>query len=83
VGKANILENGDEKIMVRPEWFEISSEPGFISGTILSEEFFGSKTRFVIQSEKNTLLADFDTIASENLRIGDRISLRAKKIWKI
>ena len=83
VGKANILSNDDGKFMVRPEWFEISSNEGFISGTILSEEFFGSKTRFVVQTEKNTILADFDTISSENLRVGDRISLKAKKIWKI
>jgi len=88
VGKANIIENNGKRIMIRPEWFEIASEFEkseviSFSGTILAEEFLGSKTRFVLQSGNNTLTADFDTIDSENFRIGDRISLKAKKNWKL
>ena len=95
VGKANILQKDDKKFMVRPEWFEIApavsafengivpADTVLLSGTILNEEFLGSKTRYVVQTEENTILADFDTISSENLRVGDRISLKAKRICKI
>ncbi|MBO6218913.1 MAG: TOBE domain-containing protein, partial [Treponema sp.] len=58
-----------------------------LSGTVLSEEFLGSKSRFVIQSdstsEKEIITADFDTISCENVRIGDRIILAAKKFWEM
>ena len=98
VGKANMLKKGEKKLMIRPEWFEIapqaqSYEQGLIpadtvllSGTILAEQFLGSKSRFVIQTgtpgAKETITADFDTIEAENLRVGERITVRAKKIWE-
>ena len=98
VGKANMLKKGEKKLMIRPEWFEIAPAPlayeqGLVpasaillSGTILAEQFLGSKSRFVIQTSntesKETITADFDTISAENLRIGDRITVRAKKIWE-
>ena len=98
VGKANMLKKGEKKLMIRPEWFEIapqaqSYEQGLIpadtvllSGTILAEQFLGSKSRFVIQPDtpdaKETITADFDTIEAENLRVGERITVRAKKIWE-
>ena len=85
--------------MIRPEWFEIAPatlayEQGIVpadtillSGTILSQSFLGSKSRFVIQTSnteaKETVIADFDTIESESLRVGDRITVRAKKKWRI
>ena len=99
VGKANIIKKNDEKLMIRPEWFEITpqaftyeqgivpAETTLISGIILSHEFLGSKSRFIIQTcsteSKETITADFDTIASENLRIGDQITLKAKRICKL
>lgn len=98
VGKANMLKKGEKKLMIRPEWFETAPAPlayeqGLVpasaillSGTILAEQFLGSKSRFVIQTSntesKETITADFDTISAENLRIGDRITIRAKKIWE-
>ena len=98
VGKANFIKKGDEKIMIRPEWFELihpshAHEQGLIpagtillSGTILSEQFLGSKSRFVIQTSntesKETVTADFDTIEAENLRVGDGITVHAKKFWE-
>lgn len=98
VGKANMLKKGEKKLMIRPEWFETAPAPlayeqGLVpastillSGTILAEQFLGSKSRFVIQTSntesKETITADFDTISAENLRIGDRITVRAKKIWE-
>ena len=98
VGKANMLKKGEKKLMIRPEWFEtapatLAYEQGLVpasaillSGTILAEQFLGSKSRFVIQTSntesKETITADFDTISAENLRIGDRITVRAKKIWE-
>lgn len=97
VGKANLIKKGEKSLMIRPEWFEIAPQsPAYeknllpadkilLSGTVLSEEFLGSKSRFVIQSdstsEKEIITADFDTISCENVRIGDRITVRAKKIW--
>ena len=97
VGKANIIKKGSDKLMIRPEWFEIANQPlayeqGIVpaetillSGTILSQSFLGSKSRFVIQTNSNgeneTITADFDTIESENLRVGDKITVRAKKSW--
>ncbi|WP_296852612.1 ABC transporter ATP-binding protein [Treponema sp.] len=99
VGKANLIKKGEKSLMIRPEWFEIAPQPPayeknllpadkiLLSGTVLSEEFLGSKSRFVIQSdstsEKEIITADFDTIFCENVRIGDRIILAAKKFWEM
>ncbi len=99
VGKANFVKKGEKSLMIRPEWFEIAPQsPAYeknllpadkilLSGTVLSEEFLGSKSRFVIQSdsssEKEIITADFDTISCENVRIGDRIILAAKKFWEM
>ena len=99
VGKANLIKKGEKSLMIRPEWFEIAPQsPAYeknllpadkilLSGTVLSEEFLGSKSRFVIQSdstsEKEIITADFDTISCENVRIGDRIILAAKKFWEM
>ncbi len=99
VGKANFLKRDEKNLMIRPEWFEILSEafayqkeiiPAdkiILSGTILSHEFLGSKSRFVIQTnntqEKETITADFDTIESEKLRIGGQITIEVKKTWEI
>ena len=99
VGKANLIKKGEKSLMIRPEWFEIAPQsPAYeknllpadkilLSGTVLSEEFLGSKSRFVIQSdsssEKEIITADFDTISCENVRIGDRIILAARKFWEM
>lgn len=99
VGKANLIKKGEKSLMIRPEWFEIAPQsPAYeknllpadkilLSGTVLSEEFLGSKSRFVIQSDsssgKEIITADFDTISCENVRIGDRIILAAKKFWEM
>ena len=98
VGKANFIKKDEKTLMIRPEWLEIAppqvkSDQSLIlasnillSGTILSENFLGSKSRFVIQTDntsaKETITADFDTIASENLRVGDRILVSARKTWE-
>ena len=97
VGKANFIKKDEKTLMIRPEWLEIApASPAceqsvipagaiLLSGTILSEQFLGSKSRFVIQtsstSAKEIITADFDTIESENLRIGGQITVRAKKSW--
>ena len=99
VGKANLIKKGEKSLMIRPEWFEIAPQSSayeknllpadkiLLSGTVLSEEFLGSKSRFVIQSDsssgKEVVTADFDTISCENVRIGDRIILAAKKFWEM
>ncbi|WP_294428487.1 ABC transporter ATP-binding protein [uncultured Treponema sp.] len=98
VGKANFITKGEQKLMIRPEWFKIAQDavksdqsliPAdkiFINGTILSEQFLGSKTRFIIQTNstesKEIVTADFDTISSENLRVGSRISLEVNRFWE-
>ena len=97
VGKANFIKKDEKTLMIRPEWLEIApASPAceqsvipagaiLLSGTILSEQFLGSKSRFVIQtsstSAKEIITADFGTIESENLRIGGQITVRAKKSW--
>lgn len=99
VGKANFLKKDEKTLMIRPEWFKIAqnvlkSEQSLVpaskillGGTILSEQFSGSKTRFVIQTSstesKEIITADFDTIDCESLRAGDRISLEVQKFWEI
>ena len=99
VGKANFIKKDEKTLMIRPEWLEIAppqvkSDQSLIlasnillSGTILSENFLGSKSRFVIQTDntgaKETITADFGTIASENLRVGDRILVTVKKFWEM
>lgn len=98
VGKANFITKGEQKLMIRPEWFKIAqnavksdqslipADKIFINGTILSEQFLGSKTRFIIQTNstesKEIVTADFDTISSENLRVGSRISLEVNRFWE-
>lgn len=99
VGKANFIKKDGKTLMIRPEWFKIAQIPFkseqnivpadtiLLSGTILSEEFLGSKSRFIIQTSntdsKETITADFDTIDVETLRIGEQITLHAKKSWEI
>ncbi|WP_407427150.1 ABC transporter ATP-binding protein [Treponema sp.] len=89
VGKANILKKSEKRYMIRPEWFKIAqkSQNFLLSGTILSEEFLGSKCRFIIQcdstDEKELITADFDTIECENLKIGSHISFEAVKFWEL
>ena len=99
VGKANFIKKDEKTLMIRPEWLEIAppqvkSDQSLVlasnillSGTILSENFLGSKSRFVIQTDntgaKETITADFGTIASENLRVGDRILVTVKKFWEM
>ena len=99
VGKANLIKKGEKSLMIRPEWFELAPQsPAYernllpadkilLSGTVLSEGFLGSKSRFVIQSDsssgKEIITADFDTISCENVRVGDRILLVAKKFWEM
>ncbi len=101
VGKANFIQRGSEKFMVRPEWFKIVSGSGewpcepagtgivpaetiVLSGRVLSHEFLGSKSRFVIMTDAGTkITADFDTIESENIELGAKITLASKKCWKM
>ena len=99
VGKANLIKKDGKLLMIRPEWFELAPSPAksdqaivfkstiLLSGIVLSEEFLGSKSRFVIQTdssgEKGLVTADFDTILSEHIRIGDRITVSARKCWEM
>lgn len=99
VGKANFIKRDVENLMIRPEWFKIAENPSkydqnlipadkiLVSGTVLSEEFLGSKSRFVIQTfgteGKEVVTADFSTIDSGNIRVGDKISIEAEKVWRI
>ena len=98
VGKANFIKKDEKTLMIRPEWLEIAPQQVksdqslvlarniLLSGTVLSENFLGSKSRFVIQTDntsaKETITADFDSIESENLRVGDRILVSARKTWE-
>lgn len=99
VGKANFIKKDGKILMIRPEWFKIAEQTVtsdqsivlaskiLLIGTILAEEFLGSKLRFIIQTDssqtKEIITADFDTIDCENLRVGGRISLEAKKVWEL
>ena len=99
VGKANFIKKDGKILMIRPEWFKIAEQTVtsdqsivlaskiLLTGTILAEEFLGSKLRFIIQTDssqtKEIITADFDTIDCENLRVGGRISLEAKKVWEL
>ena len=99
VGKANFLKNSEKKLMIRPEWFRIAQSVSkydqnlvpadkiLLTGTILSEQFLGGKTRFVVQTDstesKEIITADFDTIECEDFRVGSRISLEVTKSWEI
>lgn len=99
VGKANFIKKDGKNLMIRPEWFKIAQNSSrfeqslvpadkiLLGGTILSEEFLGSKTRFVVQTSntdgKEAVTADFDTIFCSELRIGSRILLEAAKFWEL
>lgn len=99
VGKANFIKKDGKILMIRPEWFEVARIPEksersllsidkiLLSGTILSEEFLGAKSRLIIQTESanesEIVIADFDTIDCGSIRPGDRISLIARKSWKM
>ncbi|MBB5226989.1 ABC transporter ATP-binding protein [Treponema ruminis] len=99
VGKANFIKKDGKTLMIRPEWFKLAqgslksdqnlvpADVILVGGRILSEEFLGSKTRFVIQTSttesKEIVTADFETIFCDNLRIGDTILLEAAKKWQI
>lgn len=91
VGRANFIEENGKTLMIRPEWFslndEISSnspvisssvEKSTISGTVLSCEFLGAKTRFVVELENKTqiIIVDLNTFESKNIKIGKEIFLK-------
>ncbi|MCR4821676.1 MAG: ABC transporter ATP-binding protein [Treponema sp.] len=99
VGKANFLKKSEKRLMIRPEWFKICQasqswekdlipqDKIILSGTLLSEEFLGSKSRFIIQTDnsesKEIITADFETISCQSLRLGDRIVIEAVKFWEM
>ena len=75
VGKANFIKKDGKILMIRPEWFKIAEQTVtsdqsivlaskiLLTGTILAEEFLGSKLRFIIQTDssqtKEIITADF------------------------
>ncbi|MBQ0052736.1 MAG: ABC transporter ATP-binding protein [Treponema sp.] len=61
------------------------AEDFFVEGKIVSEAFLGSRTRFLIETNENSekITADLETITTTNLKIGNKIKLRAKKIHTI
>ena len=99
VGKANFIKKDGKVLMIRPEWFELAppkfvGEEGrafrdtvFLSGTMLSHEFLGSKCRFIIQTTntelKEAVTIDLDTLDAEFFRIGEQITVRARRSWEM
>ena len=62
---------------VRPEWFELSNNKNYdIEGKIISIYFFGEKLRIKLNSNRNIIFADVNSLSSSNLHIGDIIRLR-------
>lgn len=84
IGKANFIEIDGAKHMIRPEWFAISNENDCeIKGKVLSSTFLGNKTRFRIQTEKQVVTADLDTILSETFEKETFLCLKILKLWNM
>lgn len=87
IGRANIIEHNKEKIVVRPEWFELAGEENnsfpFIQGNILSSSFLGEKTRFIIDSDYGKICADLPTLDSLSFSEGRKIILKIHHSWKL
>lgn len=88
VGKANFFEESGKTILIRPEWFELQSQntnEKLFRGKIISSSFLGEKTRFLIKLEESEKIvtADFATLETENLKIGDEVSMKVKNSFEM
>ena len=79
VGRANFLHFKGEYVMVRPDWFSLSSiADSDISGKIISLLFLGNRTRLIISEDaiSEKLTVDVPTLSAQNLRLEQTIFLK-------
>ncbi len=79
VGRANFLHFKGEYVMVRPDWFSLSSiADSDISGKIISLLFLGNRTRLIISEDATSekLTVDVPTLSAQNLRLEQTIFLK-------
>ncbi len=85
IGKANFIKLDGESYIIRPEWFELnkSGKKGEIEGIVQSVSFLGDRTRFIIKSQNQALIAaDLKTLDSNSLEAGSPVSLSINHKWK-
>jgi len=81
VGKANFIEEDGRTFVVRPEWFTLADGNDerkggkIIQGRVLSSEFLGQRTRFVIESGSQKLTVDLDSIEAAEIQSGSIIKV--------
>ena len=81
VGKANFIEENGRTFVVRPEWFTLASGNDerkggkTIQGRVLSSEFLGQRTRFVLESGSQKLTVDLDSIEAAEIQSGSIIKV--------
>ena len=81
VGKANFIEEDGRTFVVRPEWFTLvdgdDERKGgkIIQGRVLSSEFLGQRTRFVIESGSQRLTVDLDSLEAAEIQSGSIIKV--------
>ena len=79
VGRANFLHFKGEYVMVRPDWFSLSSiADSDISGKIISLLFLGNRTRLIIAEDSTSekLTIDVPTLSAQNLKLEQTIFLK-------
>ncbi len=91
-GGANFIEDLGECFVVRPQWFSLNKSEGEpdISGKVVSADFLGDLSRFIIEtstirgkSVKMQITADLPTLETNYLETGSLISLNITHSWKI
>ncbi|KDR94694.1 iron(III) transport system ATP-binding protein [Peptoclostridium litorale DSM 5388] len=86
IGRANILEMGASKVVVRPEHIVISSKDGRYSGAIVEKSFLGFFTSYVVNAKidgKETLL-QVDCVNSKcNYDTGDIVHFEFERVHEI
>ena len=93
VGRANFINrtslrgdtaNVPDRIVVRPEWFALSSDNSLcITGAVLSAAFLGQITRYRVRLDDgsgNVVVADIPGRAlADDYKTGDKITLKIER----
>lgn len=84
VGRANILHQNGEKILVRPEWITISKNKDTEHrGTVLTTSFFGDRFRYKIQLKTGEEITAYTESTEENLSAGEEVGITFRRQWKL
>lgn len=78
IGRINIICKDNKKIYIRPEEIDIHKDLGNIKGRIITKQYKGSITTYLVETEYSML--QVDSISEVNYNIGQNVCLKSNKI---